>query len=277
MGTIRKLLRTESEWNPKVALSRVLLPLMPERAVVFFKKHYYAYMLAHMPEDWIEDDAAAVSAFVSPGDTVLDVGANLGVFCRRLARLVGPGGRVYAYEPIPQTYGFLRNNLRRLGLSQVEPLPFALSDREGTETMVIPTYRWGAECWYDARIKTAKANPQWREIQVPCTTLDSFHLPRMSFIKCDVNYHELALLLGGIETIRKYHPAMLIEVNPNPDDPASSAYQTLSLLRAEGYGAYIFRQGKMSLRKVGERSQNYFFLTAEHFEHYQAKPATSAA
>ena len=61
-----------------------------------------------------------------------------------------------------------------LGLGNIELLNFALSDAEKTTTMVIPTYRWGTECWYDARVKTEKANPAWREIHVTSERLDHF-------------------------------------------------------------------------------------------------------
>jgi FkbM family methyltransferase len=261
---IRKFFSTESEWNPKVMAGRVITGILPEKTIHQLKKHYYGYLLTHMPSNWIEGDAAALPELVSPGDVVVDVGANIGVYSRFLARLVGASGHVYAFEPIPQTFEFLRHNLRKLKLSQIEPLGFALSDEAKTETMVIPTYRWGSECWYDARIKTAEAQPGWREIQVESRTLDSFHLPKVSFIKCDANYHELEVLRGAIETIRQYHPAMLIEVNPNPDDPTTTAYQTFDLLAREGYTPHIFRQGRMTPRRPGERSQNYFFLQAKH-------------
>jgi len=264
VSLLHKLLNTESEWNPKVILGRVLLRVLPESAVRTLKKHYYAYLLTHMPSDWNEDDAAAVPWFVNPSDVVVDVGANLGVFPRLLARLVGPNGKVYAFEPIPETYAYLCHNLARLHLPQINPVPVALSDAARTDIMVIPKYRWGADCWYDARIKTAEAKPAWREIAVKTQTLDSFNLPRVSFIKCDANYHELAVLHGAWQTISRDHPAMLIEVNPDPDNLETSAYQTFHLLGEAGYAPYIFRDGEMHPRKIGERSQNYFFLTAEH-------------
>ena len=266
MSLLHKLLRTESEWNPKVMAGRAVTRLLPEPALEFLKTHYYAYLVTHTPDHWMEGDAAALPSLVSPGDQVLDIGASLGMFSRLLGRLVGPKGHVYAFEPIPQTFGFLRHNLARLQLPQVEALPFALSDADRRDRMIIPTYRWGSECWYDARIKAShpeKVIPQWREIEVQSKTLDSLHLPRISFIKCDANYHELAVLRGGAELIRKYHPALLIEVNPNPDDPTTTAYETFALLEAEGYRAYCFREGKMCPRQPAERSQNYFFLTAE--------------
>jgi FkbM family methyltransferase len=261
---LRRLLWTESAWNPKVVAGRALIAVLPEPVLNGFKKHYYAYLLTHMPADWIEGDAAIVPKFVGRGDTVLDIGANLGVFSRFLARLVGPEGRTYAFEPIPQTLSFLRHNMRKLNLSQVEPIPFALSDANRIDKMVIPTYRWGSECWYDARIKMANARPGWREIQVESRTLDSFSLDGISFIKCDANYHELAVLRGGLETIRRCHPAMLIEVNPDPDDPESTAYKTFDLLAGEGYRPYVRQNQTLAERKKGQRLQNYFFLRPEH-------------
>ena len=280
VGNIYKLLNAESEWNPKVIVGRGVTQLLPERALHFIKKHYYTYLFTHTPDDGMEADAAALQFFISPGDVVLDIGANLGFFSRLLARLVGRQGHVYAFEPVPQIFDFFCHNLRKLKLHQIEPLHFALSDSDRVDVMVIPTYRWGSECWYDARIKSShpkKVNPKWRQIEVHCKTLDSFHLPRISFIKCDANYHELAVLRGGTELIRKYRPAMLIEVNPNPDDPTTTAHETFAVLAAEGYCAYCFREGKMLPRQPGQRSQNYFFLTAEHMTSLLRKSSVAAA
>ena len=263
MTLMRRLLSTESEWNPKVMAGRAIASLLPDKTIHALKKYYYGYLLTHMPPNWIEEDAAALPQFVSPRDRVVDIGANLGVYTRFLARAVGTQGWVYAFEPIPQTFEYLCHNLKQLKLSQVEPMPFALSDVQQTQTMVIPTYRWGTECWYDAQIKREQAGAGWREIQVESRTLDSFHLPKISFIKCDANYHELAVFRGALETIRQYHPVVLAEVNPNPDDPTSTAHETFALLEKEGYKPHIFRAGKIMPRQFGERSQNYFFLPQE--------------
>jgi FkbM family methyltransferase len=206
---------------------------------------------------------------VSSGDSVLDIGANIGQYSRLLSSWVGPTGHVYAFEPIPQIFDFLTNNVRKLGLGNIEPLNFALSDEESATTMVIPTYRWGSECWYDAQVKTGETNPAWREIQVRSRKLDSFFeergsAPLISFVKCDANFHELAVLRGAMRTIRNSQPAMLIEVNPDPDDAASTAFSTFELLRAAGLNPYWFDGDKLIPRKPGERSQNYFFLAPKH-------------
>jgi len=279
---IQNLLGIESEWNPKVMVGRALTRVLPEPALFFIKKHYHAYLFTHMQDKWMEEEAPALSSFVSPGDSVVDIGANVGFYSRLLAGLVGQKGHVYAFEPIPPLFDSLCHNLKKSKLSQVEPLPFALSDSDRIDIMELPNYRWGQPNWYGARFKGAtpdKPKFKRREIEVHCRTLDSFRLPKISFIKCDAEYHELAILRSGLETIRKYHPALLVEIFPNPDDPVTSAYETFALLASEGYKAYCFREGKMLLRQPGERSHvppNYFFLTAEHVERYFGTSAVAA-
>src|ERR1700683_3231052 len=274
---VRRLLSTESEWNPKVMAGRVAAPVLPDSVMHRVKKSYYAYLMKNTPGDWLGRDAAVAERLISPGDSVLDVASNIGLYSRLLSRSVGPTGHVYAFEPIPQTFDFLSNNVRKLGLSNVEVLNFALSDIEKTTTMVIPTYRWGSECWYDAQVKTAKSNPDWREIQVRSRGLDNFFdergsAPPIAFVKCDANYHELAVLRGALRMIRASRPAMLIEVNPDPDDPTSTAFETFALLRAEGLDPYWFNGEPLVPRKRGERSQNYFFLAAEHLAALAREP-----
>src|SRR5215469_11112259 len=83
------------------------------------QKSYYAYLIGHTSETWMERDAVVARKLISPGDTVLDIGANIGVYSRMLSRCVGPQGTVYAFEPIPHTFDFLSNNIRKLGLKNV--------------------------------------------------------------------------------------------------------------------------------------------------------------
>ena len=259
---LRRLLQTETKWNPKVMVGRVVLRVLPEPALHRLKKRYYAYLISHRPESWMEEDAAVCASLISPNDTVLDIGASLGSFSLFMAKRAA---KVYAFEPIPQTFDFLKNNMRRMQVPNVECLNLALSDRDDEQVMIIPkSYDWGQECWYDARVKTANAKPGAREIKVISRTLDSLNPPPISFIKCDANFHELWVLTGALETIKRDHPAMLIEVNPDPDNETTSAFKTFELLQAEGYEGYWFDGAGLHLRQRGERSQNYFFLRPEH-------------
>lgn len=76
---------------------------------------------------------------VSNGDAVVDTGASIGVYTKLLSELVGTGGRVWSFEPLAETFDFLSNNVRALGLQNVGVVNCAVSDQDGTENMVIPT------------------------------------------------------------------------------------------------------------------------------------------
>jgi FkbM family methyltransferase len=277
------LLATESPWNPKAMAGRVATAVLPESALHAIRKSYYARLVARIPEDFMETDARVVRHLVADGDHVVDIGASIGIYTKFLARLVGPAGRVWSFEPIHETYEFLLNNIARLGLKNVEVIHAAVSDREGVEKMVIPTYRWGSDCFYDARLDDPAdgfpVKSSWKSEEVASTTLDASlgQAAKISFIKCDANYHELACLRGGLNILRKSKPAMLIEVAPDPDDPGTTAFETFTLLRGEGYGVYWLDGGILRARHRGERSPNYFFLTPEHIASLRARGAIQVA
>ena len=101
-------------------------------------------------------------------------------------------------------------------------------------------------------------------VTVQAKTLDSIHAeigqPRIAFIKCDIEEHELECLKGAGRLINHSHPTWLIEIKGDPDDPNSRAYQTFSLLHQAGYKAFILKGSQLQERQPGEMSVNYFFL-----------------
>lgn len=263
-AVVDKLLSTESEWNPKVAIGRVAVRVVPEKWLFAFKKTYYYPRLIRrglLPEP----DAEIVAHLLSPGDHVMDIGASIGQYTKFLSDSVGPNGCVYSFEPLPPTFEILTSCVRKLKLKQAELFNFAISDADGSTTMLVPLYRWGTECYYDARIAAENDKEGLREFTVAKRSVDSVfrdRQDRISFIKCDVNYHELSFIRGSIDTIRRFKPAMLVEVGTNPD--ASVAEKVLALLREQGYEAYDFDSGKLRARTPGKRNQNWFFLQPDH-------------
>ena len=258
---------TESEWNPKVFVGRTVVAVLPERVLHGVKKRYYAILVAHLREDWQETDASLLRYLVRSGDAVVDVGASIGGFTKLLSELVGESGHVYSFEPNPPTYDFLSHNVKHLKLRNVRLFRIALSDKQGTMTMVTPRYRWGSECHYDATLEAERAASNCRRTEILANTMDSIFAEReepIKFIKCDVNYHELAFLRGAQHTICRFRPALLLEILPNPDNPHSPAAQIFELLEGIGYIGYWFDGREIRKRQRGERSQNYFFFTAEH-------------
>jgi FkbM family methyltransferase len=263
-GIVDKLLSTESEWNPKVAAGRVAERVLPERWLFAFKKVYYPRLLRRsgvLPEP----DAEIVRHLVSTGDHVIDVGASIGQYTKFLADSVGPNGLVYSFEPLPPTFEILTSCVRKLRLNRIELFNCAISDADGSTVMLVPLYRWGSECYYDARIAGGNENNDLRRFQVAKRAIDSIfrdHEDKISFIKCDVNYHELSFVRGSLNTIQRFKPAMLVEVGTNPD--GSIAEKVLAILREQEYEAYHFDGKKLHPRSPGVRNQNWFFLRPPH-------------
>ena len=85
-----------------------------------------------------EPEFQILDQWVSRNDWVIDVGANVGVFTARLSELVGPAGRVLAFEPVPTTFRILVHNSRLFRFPNVSFLNVALSDVAAEVGMAIP-------------------------------------------------------------------------------------------------------------------------------------------
>jgi predicted rRNA methylase YqxC with S4 and FtsJ domains len=81
MWIARKLMQTESEWNPKVMMGRVATRVLPESVLHILQKNYYAYVLKHKLGA-AEHDQTLVGLLVSEGDWVVDVGASIGGYTK---------------------------------------------------------------------------------------------------------------------------------------------------------------------------------------------------
>jgi FkbM family methyltransferase len=159
----------------------------------------------------VEPEESAVRPLILSGQTVLDIGANFGVFTKLFSQLVGPSGSVIAFEPVPQTFRTLAAGVERFHLRNVQAINKAVSDQVGTALMEVPKYTNSeGENLYVAHIVNA---PDSREaFAVNTITIDSLQLSRVDFIKIDVEGHELEVLRGSRETIEKYHPILMVEV-----------------------------------------------------------------
>ena len=243
-----------------------ILPAIPTWLSRGLTRAYYARAAKRIPEDRLYG-AAVVKALVKAGDSVIDLGANIGVYTRFLSRLVGADGRVFSIEPVPSTFDLLCFNVRRLGLRNVVPLNYAASDAEGIVSMSIPLLPSGAENFYVARIVESESPVGGIRVPVEAKTLDAILSDQsadIAFIKCDVEGHELKCAQGAQMIIEKSKPAWCIELSGNPDQPGSSAGATVQHLVAAGYTVCRYDGQRLHERRPGDKSTDYFFLTAQH-------------
>jgi FkbM family methyltransferase len=152
---------------------------------------------------------------VRRGDIVLDCGANIGVFTRKA--LSRGAALVVAIEPAPQTLNALRRNFdAEIRAGRVIVYPKGVWDRESELDLTVDQVNNGMNSVVLTTERTA------RKVRVPLTTIDhivaDLHLPRVDFIKMDIEGAEKPALLGGRDTIRRFRPRMSISTEHLPDD-----------------------------------------------------------
>lgn len=159
----------------------------------------------------VEPEESEIRPLILAGQTVLDIGANFGVFTKLFSQLVGPQGTVIAFEPVPQTFRTLAAGIERFHLRNVNAINKAVSDHAGTALMTVPQYAQSkGENLYESRIISV-ADSQGA-FSVETMTIDSLKLSHVDFVKIDVEGHELEVLHGSRETFERCHPTLMVEV-----------------------------------------------------------------
>ncbi|HCC70638.1 MAG TPA: hypothetical protein DEQ09_05735 [Bacteroidales bacterium] len=186
-----------------------------------------------------------VSKLIKKGDTIIDIGANLGYYTNIFSRSTGKDGIVWAVEPVPLYCEILKKNTHRN--SNVIVLPYALGDRESVELMGIPgnqPYRHGLT----RILKNEKdRNNTSREVEVKTPELLFSNIERIDYIKCDIEGYENKVIPGFIEIIKRDKPIIQIEL-----EPANHKFIN-DLLIAEGYCSYILVANKLRNINSGEK------------------------
>ena len=246
-------------------IRRLAAKILPPPILTWAKKYYYA---SDVKKFW-EDDVAPVKALVKPGDSVIDMGANFGWYTNVLSSAVGPSGKVYSIEPIPDTFQVLNGVIQQLGLENTRPMNCAMSNADGITIMGVPHHEYGGNNFYRAQInmKESASDSTIQTYKVPMRSLDSqfFDIAsRISFIKCDVEGHELAVVKGGARFFERSKPAWLMEVGGNPDEKGTAPHELFRIMRGYGYSVYYFDGEFLRLRPNGHWSVNYLMLQPAH-------------
>jgi FkbM family methyltransferase len=159
---------------------------------------------------------AAESRYLSgrarAGTTVIDVGANVGLFTVPLARAVGSRGRVVAIEPGEENVARLETNLRLNRLANVLVERVAATDQDGVVELNVAD-----DPAYHSTVEVHDGRGVGRALSVPAARLDTIWTrlgrPPVSAIKVDVEGAELAVLRGAETLLRETRPALLLEAN----------------------------------------------------------------
>lgn len=179
--------------------------------------------------DALEPELEHLEKFLVPGGTLMDVGANTGIYTLKAARhLHATGGMVVALEPFPDMLSTLSQNVRANGLANVRLRGFCAGERTHAAALWMNFDR-------PASFSIAKRDDKAMSFSTLVVTIDELveweGLSRLDYLKIDVEGVEAQVLAGARKAIGRYRPIIQVEVNINEvplDLPHYSAFRAQS-------------------------------------------------
>jgi FkbM family methyltransferase len=156
----------------------------------------------------------ALQKYVRAGDTCFDIGGHVGYLTILMAHLVGPQGRVVAFEPVPETFAALQENIQLNHLENVTLECTAVGEQEGTLSLFCDSAQ--ELSWTPSVAAYSVHGNDLRRISVPVQSLDGY-LQKSNLhpkvVKIDVEGAELAVLRGARKMLRETRPVVLVEIH----------------------------------------------------------------
>jgi FkbM family methyltransferase len=192
------------------------------------------------------------------GDVVYDVGANVGYYSLLASRLVGPAGKVFAFEPFPRNVDLLKKHLRLNDVLNVSLVQSAVSSVNG-------------EVYFESSPDPSSGHVSegHGDLRIPSVTLDTLVFERSTpppqVIKIDVEGAELSVLKGGLETLRRCRPAILLALHGHANEECSEFLRGLGFVLdvidgylATGAQATLLATSAGSSAGLGKRPSSAF-------------------
>lgn len=179
---------------------------------------------------------------IKSGMTVVDIGAHVGYYTLLAAKLVGDGGRVFAFEPAPANFSILASNAEKNGYSNISLIQKAVSGKSSRLKLFLQDYKYSGKHAFGQDSKAAG------HILVDSVSLDEFFKDldgRIDFIKMDIEGAELIALEGmsrvlgenrNIKLVFEFSPIQLRRVGSSPD-------KLFHLLMGLGFNIYEYNGG----------------------------------
>ncbi len=160
------------------------------------------------------DLQAAVQKYCHPGSVVYDIGANIGYISLMFARRSAPDGKVFAFEPLPENFGRLNENVSLNHFQEyITTIQAAIVDSPGTTTFMV--HESGA--MGKAMGSLGREEEYLNSIKVEALAIDDFIFnrdhPKPDLIKMDIEGGEVLAIDGMQRTLREVRPIILVEIH----------------------------------------------------------------
>jgi len=206
--------------------------------------------------------SALLSQVLKPGEIVLDIGSNIGYYAILEAKQVGPKGKIYCLEPVPENYRLLKQNIKLNGLTNIETFQIAAGDKTEKKIMYVPKrYNWSSFI-KPAGLKTVK------QVPVQVVTIDDFlsDKPLPTFIRMDVEGYELKILYGMKNLLTSSQP-LKIFMELHPSLLGDETKKLLNLIRQSGFHiAYITSEPRAEVIAAPYWLQKIYYMLTRQIE-----------
>ena len=155
------------------------------------------------------NETKLLSGLIKPGWTVLDIGANFGWYSIHFSRLVDLSGKVFSFEPIPESYEELNLNIKLNSCQNIKTFNTALGNKDNIVSFGVPEIDGGLGA--SSQFLRCK-----KQIQTTMRRLDDIieeqNITKVDFIKADIEGGELDMLRGAEKVLEKFKPIIMIEI-----------------------------------------------------------------
>jgi FkbM family methyltransferase len=250
-----------------MAIKKILLNVLGEKRYlsVLAASFQHLYRAGLLGKEY--RDVYFLKKLIHPGDYCVDIGAHLGYFTLPLSRLVGKTGRVYAVEPMKAFHNTLQQLLQRHKADNTTLYQVALGGDGDFVEMGIPA---AGDMKHFAWARVVDANPHLAFSESERVRNESGDrlfqgLPRLDYIKCDVEGLEYKVFASTTRIIEQHHPILLCELFER-----EQRIRLFELLQPFGYKAYILEGQQLQAIDVYAEgpilAQNDYFIPAQRME-----------
>lgn len=223
-----------------------------------------------------QEDFDYISSLIKPGNVVLDIGANVGLVSISLLKAQPKVDKIYAFEPLPDTFAKMKHNLELNGLPEkIYPVNVGMSDKAGTFDFYLPGENEAASMqpnmdeFYMQESVDGHYTGKKKMDKVDCqvTTVDKYveenNIDHVNFIKIDVEGNERNVLVGGADVLKKYHPVVYCEMLRK--HAARFGYhpnEIIDFMRKLNYSCYTFEDKLVKFEEMTDDTveTNFFFV-----------------
>ncbi|MCR4406819.1 MAG: FkbM family methyltransferase [Anaerolineae bacterium] len=209
-----------------------------------------------------QNEVNFVRRVVKPGQNVLDIGANIGFFTIIMASLVGPSGKVYAFEPLDQNADLLELSIAENDFEDRIVLErAALGQSSGSARLIFLEVERALNSGGGYLFREGVNIPDGHELrEVKMIALDDYPLRRpISFIKIDVEGTEPLVFRGATKMLQRDRPLILSELNPVQLEKVSGckAAQLITEMQALGYHCHVLDDNGKVAAKITDVSDTH--------------------